>query len=166
MSLSNGPHPVPLPISQSEYERRLAAGESQASIARSIGVCNDTMTHWRRRWGLPPLRARRAKGVSATAFRWRDRHGYIQVPTPQGSRRRGSRVGEHILVAEAALGRELAPGEVVHHINCRRDDNRRENLLVLTRSEHVRLHATLESLVGDLMERGVIVASRDRYALA
>lgn len=47
---------------------------------------------------------------------------------------------------EQHLGRALSPDEVVHHINGDATDDRLENLQVLTRSEHIRLHrAELEA---------------------
>jgi len=45
------------------------------------------------------------------------------------------------LVMEEILGRDLEPGEIVHHINGIRNDDRLENLQVVTRSEHTRLHS-------------------------
>ena len=45
-------------------------------------------------------------------------------------------------VMSGHLGHTLKPGELVHHINGVKTDDRIENLQIVTRSEHNRLHRT------------------------
>lgn len=53
-------------------------------------------------------------------------------------------VYEHILVATNMMGRDLLPDEVVHHLDFDRSNNRAENLLVLDKSQHSKLHKWLD----------------------
>ena len=46
----------------------------------------------------------------------------------------------HRVIAEQILGRPLKRNEVVHHIDGNKRNNTPENLLVMTHSEHSRLH--------------------------
>lgn len=64
-----------------------------------------------------------------THDRVKTEQGYVRIKTP--GHPRGGKYGwvlEHIVVMEGQLGRELLPGESVHHINGIRDDNRPGNL--------------------------------------
>ena len=73
---------------------------------------------------------------------WQQADGYVwkYAPTHPRAKSHGAHVFEHILVAEHTLGRYLTSQEVVHHINGIRNDNRPENLVVLTRATHILEH--------------------------
>lgn len=67
--------------------------------------------------------------------------GYIAVYFPDHPRStKDGYIMEHDLVMESLIGRWLADDEVVHHINKNREDNRKENLLLMTAREHMSMH--------------------------
>lgn len=65
---------------------------------------------------------------------------------------------EHRIVAEAALGRALRPGEVVHHMDENKTNNRTENLAVFpSQSLHAKWHAGAmaeETMLGYALKNG------------
>lgn len=67
---------------------------------------------------------------------------YLGIYDPTHPRaNHGSRVLEHIVIAETALGRALPKGVEVHHVNGDRHDNAPNNLVICQdRSYHQLLH--------------------------
>jgi len=62
-------------------------------------------------------------------------YGYFEIT-------RGENKGksEHIVIMKQSIGRKILKNEVVHHINENRSDNRIENLMLMTISDHLRFH--------------------------
>jgi beta-galactosidase/beta-glucuronidase len=69
----------------------------------------------------------------------KDGYVYVRQPDHPNALANGY-VREHRLVMETKLGRLLEEHEVVHHINGFKDDNRPENLELLTQSTHSHEH--------------------------
>lgn len=67
----------------------------------------------------------------------------------------------HRVIWERANG-PIPPGYEIHHVNFDGHDNRLENLQMLTRKEHLRLHAELRKQGKDKTDKPEILASRER----
>lgn len=92
------------------------------------------------------LKCRTAHWIGSGSPSWKGgrrarKDGYMLIKVLPG---KGGEVLEHRFVMERHLGRPLQPNEHVHHINGDKTDNRIENLLVLSCSEHTRLHSELK----------------------
>ncbi len=82
-----------------------------------------------------PVRFISGHNNTGTGLGWRLNHGYRQI-----IRKKNSWKYEHVLVMEKHIGREIMVGEIVHHINGDKQDNRLDNLELMTISEHMKLH--------------------------
>lgn len=65
----------------------------------------------------------------------KNEHGYVLS---------GNGNFEHREIVEKIVKRKLRPGEEVHHINGVKWDNRKSNLALMTKEEHLRWHKRLE----------------------
>lgn len=88
------------------------------------------------------LQGSHGKGSRHWAFKkgYYIKDGYVFVHCPDHPKAQRGYVKEHVLVLEKSLGRYLKSGEVVHHINGIRKDNRLENLELTTQSIHMTKH--------------------------
>ena len=80
---------------------------------------------------------------------WKNNRGsgdYVRVyKSDHPNRDHNNCVKEHRLVVEQHVGRYLRHDEIVHHINGIKSDNRLENLQLMTKSEHHKLHMRINN---------------------
>lgn len=71
-----------------------------------------------------------------------DGHGRVLVYAPNHPNPNafGTHVYRYRLVMEKRLGRFLIPGEIVHHKNGNKSDDKIKNLQLMTQSKHARIH--------------------------
>lgn len=105
-------------------------------IAYELHRTEEAIHHKARKLGLDGTGQLSHAGKNNPAWKggYRNEGGYIVQSI------NGQRILEHRLVVQKHLGRELIPEEVVHHINRIPDDNRIENLQLVTRREHNHIH--------------------------
>lgn len=72
----------------------------------------------------------------------KNKHGYVLLYVPEHPRANCKRVFEHIVVWEKANNMSVPEGYVIHHKNGIKDDNRIDNLQLMTIADHVILHHT------------------------
>ena len=106
----------------------------------------DRQKNGKKNKGRPKSKSRKT-GAAAPVWEFgmherKDKAGYILVYCPDHPHANyDGYVFKHRLVVERETGEYLRPDLVVHHINFKRDDNRIENLRVMTKSEHRKLHS-------------------------
>lgn len=128
--------------------RRFVSGHNLRRIERTpehrARIAEALRESWRTRDRMP---------IGATRP---DSDGYILVKAGPGHWRK-----QHTLVVEAATGRPLPSGHVVHHVNGVKDDNHLDNLYPCSSPAHYQAHASLLDLLPGLLDEGVVVFDRE-----
>jgi hypothetical protein len=129
------------------YQKYVQEQLSQGDIGKLCGVDHMTIMGWMKKYHIP---ARPAGGITLRGeknYLWKggrkgNGDGYIMVLSPghPGANKQGY-VYEHRLIVESHIGRYLESKETVHHLNGIKDDNRLDNLQLMSEGEHHSLHA-------------------------
>lgn len=133
------------------------SGMTQHEIAAELGVTQKVIWRFMKNNGIVSRVASKRRQTGANNHMWKggrteNEAGYILIRCPDHPRAEanGGYVFEHILIAEKMIERHLVfysmgddRNEVVHHKNEKKNDNRPENLEVMTHKEHMELHRAL-----------------------
>jgi hypothetical protein len=116
-------------------------------IAKELGVTRTVISRRFEKFGikkLDPVSAKAVFGSAENSGNWKGgrivQNGYYMVRCPNHPKAMLGYVYEHRLVMEQHIGRYLEKDEIVHHKNRDKQDNRLENLEILTPSEHNKVH--------------------------
>ncbi len=95
------------------------------------------------KWKENMAAARRKRAEESAAGVSNKTGGYAEITRGPNKGR-----GVHVVLMEQHIGRGLSADEVVHHIDGNKQNNSIDNLMLMTRSEHTRLHRA-QSLKGN-----------------
>lgn len=133
--------------SEDQYLRDHVGKERMANIARHLGRSHSTIYERTERLG-----------IAIAAFR---KPAQPYIASTGYERISGSGRDRHRVLAEEELSRPLLPGEIVHHVNLVKSDNRAENRFVCgSHAAHGKAHASIGKLVKELLERHIIAFDR------
>lgn len=126
------------------------SGMTQAEIAEKLGTTQKVVWRFMKNNGIKARNSAKRNQYGENNSFWKGgiaKHssGYVYIKADSHPRAKvcGGYVLEHILVAESVIGRYIEKGEVVHHINGNKADNRPENLSVMSFGDHVRYHSAI-----------------------
>ncbi len=129
MRFSKTGDPLKTPSNRPHGQRNICKIKDCNGIVEGWGWCRKHYKKWRK-YGDPLMG--RAKGIGKYT-----KEGYVLVRKKDWpTARKDNYILEHRLVMEIHLGRSLNKNEIVHHRNGIRDDNRIENLGLMTTKTH------------------------------
>ncbi|WP_077325753.1 HNH endonuclease signature motif containing protein [Virgibacillus siamensis] len=148
-------------IKTDEIKRLYKEGHTQLEIATKLGATQKIIYSRMKEEGIKARTPKKRNQFGKNNSYWKNGiikdKGYVLEKTP--GHPRASKVGDyvyqHVLIMERHLGRRLnwngadnPDSEIVHHKNEIKDDNRLENLELMTISEHTRHHNEIRNRKG------------------
>lgn len=140
---------LPYETVSSMYEQ----GYTQKEIGEYFCVSQKVVWRFMKNHGIVARKAKKRNQYGSNNDYWKggvtkDQSGYILVKKDGHPRAKkcGGYVREHILVAEKMLGQNITKEEHVHHINGNKDDNRPENLAVMSAHDHLSYHSKIREM--------------------
>lgn len=113
------------------YELYHNKGESVSDIAKRFGCDRKTIGRWLNRFDIP------RKKENYVTYLYTDSHGYETVSSSSKS---AERARIHRLAAVAWYGYDTVVEKDIHHKNGATWDNREDNIMPVTKSEHAKTH--------------------------
>jgi hypothetical protein len=90
--------------------------------------------------------------------RYIDAHGYVMIHCPKENAtcKWDHYRKEHTVIMEKYLGRELNKNEIVHHIDGDKTNNKLDNLILCSNSEHRDMHVSIQNFGYELIKKGLL----------
>jgi len=123
------------------YQKYIIEKLSTVKMAKLANCDSSTIWRWLKIYKIKTRKKTWPLLLGPESANWkggrRIEDGYVLIYKPKHPYApKDKYVQEHRLVMEKRLGRYLKKGEIVHHINGKRDDNEDENLFLETRNKH------------------------------
>src|SRR3990167_4252723 len=126
-------------ISQSNMGRKITTAQrlKQSRTRKKLFRQGKLKIPWAGKSGIVTWNKKGPGSTSWKGGRQVDKNGYIWLRKPDHPNANShGMVAEHRLIMARVLGRSLFPWENVHHRNAVKDDNRIENLAVVSKGVH------------------------------
>lgn len=130
-------------------EREYNSGKSADTIGRFLGISGSAVRKYMKKYNIDRRSNTEHWEKPENNSHWIggrrvNSNGYIEIYCPEHPNANTRKtVYEHQLVMEKHIGRYLRKNEVVHHCDGNKQNNNIENLMLLTNSDHIKLHAIL-----------------------
>ncbi len=134
----------------------LNAGVALRSRKDGVRLRRDDLSSQRRGRKRGPHSEATRRRMSEQRHAWAEANAAgISVRSGYAEHTRGEHKGRlvHDVIMEARIGRRMRADEIVHHIDGDRLNNNENNLALMTRSAHSRLHRREDQLSGNIRGR-------------